>query len=83
MLNTGDLVPELVDDFDYAVSDTASSTRPAATTAVRRADKAVFLIEYTNLRRKMDISCAAAVDLDMQVIFKTKSLNGKLHRRCP
>ena len=84
MMNTGDLVPELADDFDYAVSDTCLEHATCGDyLPFRRADKGVFLIEYTNLQRKMDISCAAAVDLDMQVIFKTKSLNGKLHRRCP
>ena len=41
-----------------------------------------IVVEYTNLRRKMDTYCAAAADLDVQVIFKTQSLNGKIHRRC-
>ena len=41
------------------------------------------MIEYTNVRQKMDAYCAAAADLDVQLVFKTKSRNGKIHRRCP
>ena len=41
------------------------------------------MVEYTNVRRKMDAYCAEAAELDLQLIFKTKSLNGKIHRRCP
>ena len=84
MMNSGDLVPELVDNFDYAVSDTCLEHATCGDfLPFRRADKAVFLIEYTNQQRRMDFSCTAAADLDMPVIFKTKSLNGKLHKRCP
>ena len=55
----------------------------AALTAFRKRDKPAIVIEYTNVRRKMDADCAAAQELDLQVVFKTKSLNGKIHRRCP
>lgn len=47
------------------------------------AGKPAFVIEYTNVQRKMDRYCADAANLGVQLIFKTKSLNGKLHRRCP
>ena len=51
--------------------------------AFRRADKAAYVVEYTNVRRKMDAYCGEAAELDLQLMFKTKSLNGKIHRRCP
>ena len=49
----------------------------------RKAGKNVYVIEYTNVRRKMDGYCAAASDLGVQLLFKTRSLNGKIYRRCP
>ncbi len=30
----------------------------------------------------MDRLCSEAAELGLQLIFKTQSLNGKLHRRC-
>jgi hypothetical protein len=84
LMNTLELVPELVDDIDYAVSEGCFDMDAcAALLPVRRADKAAYVIEYTNVRRKMDAYCAAAAELDLQLIFKAKSLNGKIHRRCP
>jgi hypothetical protein len=84
LMNALELVPELVDEVDFVVSEgcfEADACR--ALLPVRRADKAAYVIEYTNVRRKMDAYCAEAVDLDLQLVFKTKSLNGKIHRRCP
>ena len=76
---------ELVEDFDFAVSEGCFEAANLRGARCRSAsgDKAAFVIEYTNVRRKMDAYCAAAADLDLQVVFKTKSLNGKIHRRCP
>lgn len=82
--NSLELVPDLVRDFDFAIVESCFSlggcdrARP-----FREAGKAVYVIEYTNQLRKMDRFCADAAELGVQVIFKTKSLNGKLHRRCP
>ena len=82
--NALELVPDLVEAFDFAVSESCFSEGTCERlTPFRKADKAVFTIEYTNQRRKMDRFCAEAAELDLQLIFKTKSLNGKLHRRCP
>lgn len=82
--NSLELVPDLVQDFDFAIVESCFTTNEC--TAARpflEAGKAVFVIEYTNQRRKMDRYCEDAADLGVQLIFKTKSLNGKLHRRCP
>jgi hypothetical protein len=84
LMNALDLIPDLVGDFDYVVSeqcsviDACKLVRP-----FREADKSAFVIEYTNVRQKMDSYCAAAADLDVQMIFKTQSRNGRIHRRCP
>jgi hypothetical protein len=84
LMNTGELVPELVGDFDFAVSESCFSTQTCESwRPFREADKSVFVIEYTNVRQKMDAHCAAAAELDVQLVFKTKSRNGKIHRRCP
>lgn len=77
-------VDELVDDFDFAIVESCfelgecDRLRP-----FQEAGKPVYAIEYTNVKRKMDAYCALAQRKGLQVIFKTKSLNGKLHRRCP
>jgi hypothetical protein len=82
--NSLELVPELVKDFDFAVSESCFSEHACGALApFLKADKAAFVIEYTNVRRKMDAYCQDAAEFGLQVIFKTKSLNGKLHRRCP
>jgi hypothetical protein len=82
--NSLELVPELVKDFDFAVSESCfSEDACGALEPFLKARKAAFVIEYTNVRRKMDAHCKDAAELGLQVIFKTKSLNGKLHRRCP
>ena len=84
LMNTLELVPELVSEVDYVVSEGCFETGGCeALLAFRRANKAAYVIEYTNVRRKMEAYCAEATDLDLQLVFKTKSLNGKIHRRCP
>jgi hypothetical protein len=84
LMNALELAPELVADVDFAVSEGCfEDDSCAALLDYRRRDKAAYVIEYTNVRRKMDAYCAAAAELDLQVIFKTQSLNGKVHRRCP
>lgn len=82
--NALELVPELVQDFDFAIAESCfgeGGCEPLK--AFREADKPVFVVEYTNVRRKMARFCQEAQELDVQLIFKTKSLNGKLHARCP
>jgi hypothetical protein len=84
LMNTLELLPELLDDIDYVVSEGCFAAQGCeALLPVRRADKPAFVIEYTNVRRKIEAYCADAAELDLQLIFKTKSLNGKIHRRCP
>ncbi|MGD9510344.1 MAG: endo alpha-1,4 polygalactosaminidase [Geminicoccaceae bacterium] len=84
LMNTGDLAADLVDSFDYAVAEGCFEDRDCADyLPFRRADKPVFVVEYTNLQRKMDSYCVEAAQLDVQLVFKAQSLNGKLHRRCP
>lgn len=81
--NSLELIPDLVETFDFAISESCfseGSCEPLK--AFRDAGKAVYVIEYTNQQRKMDRYCGEAADLGVQLIFKTKSLNGKLHRRC-
>lgn len=82
--NSLDLVPELVEAFDFAVAESCfSEGRCAALVPFQEAGKTAYAIEYTNQRRKMERFCAEAAELGLQLIFKTKSLNGKLHGRCP
>ena len=82
--NSFELVPELVQDFDFLVAESCFSKNACEPLkAFREADKPVFVVEYTNIRRKMDRFCQDARELDVQLIFKTQSLNGKLHARCP
>ncbi len=84
LMNTGDLAAELVDSFDYAVSEGCFEDGDCEEyLPFKRADKPVFVVEYTNLQRKIDRYCAEAAELGMQLVFKAKSLNGKLHQRCP
>lgn len=84
LMNTLELIPELVDEFDFAISESCfSADNCEPLLAFRKLGKSVFVIEYTNVRRKIDNYCGAARDLDVQLLFKTRSLNGKIHRRCP
>lgn len=82
--NNLEQVPELVEQFDFAISESCFSEGSCERLLpFKEAGKPVYVIEYTNIRRKIDLACTAAAELGFQVIFKTKSLNGKLHRRCP
>ena len=84
IMNALELTPELVGLVDFAVAEGCFEAGDcAALLPYRKQDKAAYVIEYTNIRRKMDAYCAEAADLDLQLIFKTQSLNGKVHRRCP
>jgi hypothetical protein len=83
-MNALELAPELVKVVDFVVSEGCFEADACqALLEYRRADKAAYVVEYTNVRRKMDAYCTAAAELDLQLIFKAKSLNGKIHRRCP
>jgi hypothetical protein len=84
LVNTLELVPELVADFDFALSESCFTEQACERLLpFREAGKPVFVVEFTNVRRKMDAYCAVAQDLGLQLVFKTKSLNSKVHRRCP
>jgi hypothetical protein len=84
IMNALELAPELVEDVDYAVSESCFEAGDcAALLEYRKRDMAAYVVEYTNVRRKMNAHCAEAAELDLQLIFKTQSLNGKVHRRCP
>jgi hypothetical protein len=75
---------ELADRFDFLVaSDCLVAGDCAAALAFSRAGKPVYLVAYTNVVRHMDLLCAEAAALDASLIFKTRTMNGKLHRRCP
>ncbi len=84
IMNTLELAPELVENVDFALIEgcfTAGNCQDAL--IYRKRDIAGYVVEYTNVKRKMDAYCAEAAELDLQLIFKTQSLNGKVHRRCP
>jgi hypothetical protein len=74
---------ELAPAFDFLVADSCAAAGDCG--GVRpylAAGKAVFLVAYTNLPQRMDAYCAVAARTGIPLIFKTQSLNGKLHRRC-
>ena len=83
LLNDLAQAAELAPAFDFLVADGCmpaggcGSVRPFLA-----ADKPVFLIAYTNQPQRMDAYCAAATAVAAPLIFKTQSLNGKLHHRC-
>ena len=84
LVDTLELVPELVAEFDFAIAESCFTEQTCERLLpFREAGKPVFAVEFTNVRRKMDAYCAVAQDLDLQLVFKTKSLNGKVHRHCP
>jgi hypothetical protein len=84
LVGTLELVPELVADFDFAIAESCFAERACERLLpFRKTGKPVFVVEFTNVRRKMDAHCAAARELGLQLVFKTQSLNGKVHRRCP
>jgi hypothetical protein len=74
---------ELAPAFDFLVADGCAAAGDCG--GVRpylAAGRAVFLVAYTNLPRRMDAYCAVAAQTGAPLILKTQSLNGKLHRRC-
>lgn len=75
---------ELVDAFDFLVADGCLARDGCAQALApwRTAGKPAYLVAYTNQAGKMDRLCGEAAELGVQLIFKTRSLNGKLHRRC-
>jgi hypothetical protein len=75
---------ELVDAFDFLVADgcLAKDGCAKALEPWRTAGKPTYLVAYTNQAGKMERLCSEAAELGLQLIFKTQSLNGKLHRRC-
>ena len=75
---------ELVDGFDFLVADGCLAWVGCADALEpwRTAGKPAYLVAYTNQQGKMDRLCHEAAELGFQLIFKTQSLNGKLHRRC-
>jgi len=75
---------ELADRFDFLVaSDCLVAGDCAAALAFSRAGKPFYLVAYTNVVRRMDQLCSGAAALGTSLIFKTRTMNGKLHRRCP
>lgn len=70
--------------FDFLVADgcLGADGCAAALEPWRAAGKPAFLVAYTNQAGKMDRLCGEAAALGLPLIFKTRSLNGKLHRRC-
>jgi hypothetical protein len=74
----------LVDTFDFFVADgcLANGGCAEALEPWRTAGKPAYLVAYTNRAGKMDRLCGEAAALGLQLIFKTQSLSGKLHRRC-
>ena len=72
---------ELAPAFDFLVADSCAAAGDCS--GVRpylAAGKAVFLVAYTNLPQRMDTYCTVAARIGASLIFKTQSLNGKLHR---
>ena len=84
IINDLDQAAELASAFDFLVADTCiDQGNCAAVQPFLAADKPVFLLAYTNVARRMNEHCAAAMKIGAPLIFKTQYLNGKLHRRCP
>ena len=75
---------ELANTFDFLVGSDCSAVEDCtAVRAFRQVGKPVYLIAFTNIARRMDMLCRDALTLEAPLIFKTQTLNGKLHRRCP
>ena len=83
IMNALDQSVELAKSFDFLVADACldrgdcPEIRPFLA-----ADKPVYLLAYTNIPRRMAQYCAVAESIGSSLIFKTRYLNGKLHRRC-
>ena len=84
IINDLDQAAELANAFDFLVADTCiDQGNCAAVQPFLAAHKPVFLLDYTNVARRMNEHCAAAMKIGAPLVFKTQYLNGKLHRRCP
>jgi hypothetical protein len=84
IINDLDQAGELANAFDFLVADTCiAQSNCAAIQPFLAANKPVFLLDYTNVARRMNEHCAAIKEIGVSLIFKTQYLNGKLHRRCP
>ena len=68
---------------DVRAGGPVKSHMSAAVQPFLAANKPVFLLDYTNVARRMNEHCAAATKIGVPLVFKTQYLNGKLHRRCP
>jgi hypothetical protein len=84
MGSPGQKSAELAAAFDFLVDDAclAEESCKAALAPWRTAGKPAYLVAYTNVPHRIAAFCAQAKALEAPVIFKTLSLNGKLHRRC-
>jgi hypothetical protein len=83
IMNDLDQAVDLANSFDFLVADACIAQRDcAAVQSFLAVSKPVFLLDYTNVPRRMDEHCAAAMKIGASLIFKTQYLNGKLHRRC-
>ena len=83
-MNDLDQADELANAFDFLISDTCiAQSNCAEVQPFLATNKPVFLLDYTNVARRMNEHCAAASAVGAPLIFKTLYLNGKFHRRCP
>ena len=84
IINDLDQAAELANAFDFLIADACiDQSNCAAVQPFLAANKPVFLLDYTNVARRMNEHCAAAMKIGAPLVFKTQYLNGKLHRRCP
>ena len=84
IINDLDQAAELANAFDFLIADTCiDQGNCAAVQPFLASNKPVFLLDYTNVVRRMNEHCAAAMKIGAPLVFKTQYLNGKLHRRCP
>ena len=84
IVNDLDQAAELANAFEFLVADAClEQGNCAAVQPFLAAHKPVFLLAYTNVPRRMNEHCAVAEKIGGTLIFKTRYLNGKLHRRCP
>jgi hypothetical protein len=73
----------LARDFDFLVADNCVTFGDCAEVEpFLSAGKLVQLVAYTNRPDRMASYCNLAAEIGAPLIFKTQSLNGKVHRRC-
>ncbi|MEK0085823.1 endo alpha-1,4 polygalactosaminidase [Benzoatithermus flavus] len=70
-------------DFLVAADCIALASCVEAARPYRAAGKPVWLVAYTNIASRMAALCAAATRAEIPLLFKTRTLTGRLHRRCP